>query len=33
MMCVNMVCTITPGVIPQSAAYKGFLQVFTENSF
>ncbi len=30
---VNMVCTVTPTVIPPSAAYIGFLQVFTDNSF
>ncbi len=28
-----MVCTVTPAGIPPSAAYIGFLQVFTENSF
>ncbi len=31
--CVNMVCTVTPAVIPSSATDIGFLQVFTENSF
>ncbi len=31
--CVNMVCTVTPTVIPPLATYIGILQVFTENSF
>ncbi len=32
-MTINMVCTVTPAVIPPSSAYIGFLQDFTDNSF
>ncbi len=32
-ICVNLVCTVTPTDIPPSAAYIGFLQVFTEKPF